>query len=63
MLQERRSKVPELTIFKRKKKKLKSIFRTAYASMPLESYKKFHEEANLTRQERTQIRDWTGVKK
>lgn len=47
----------------KKKKKLKDIFRTAYASMPLEAYKKFHEQANLTKDERTQIRDWTGVKK
>ncbi len=46
-----------------KKKKMKEIFRTAYASMPLSSYIKFHEEADLTREQRTQIRDWTGVKK
>ena len=46
-----------------KKKKLKTIFRTAYASMPLASYINFHEEADLTREQRTQIRDWTGVKK
>ncbi len=48
---------------KQKQKKLKEIFRTAYASMPPNSYKKFHKEADLTREERTQIRDWTGVKK
>ncbi len=46
-----------------KKKKMKEIFRTAYASMPLSSYIKFHEEADLTREQRTEIRDWTGVKK
>ena len=46
-----------------KKKQLKEIFRTAYASMPLAGYIKFHEEADLTREQRTQIRDWTGVKK
>lgn len=48
---------------KEKKKKLKEIFRTAYASMPLADYIKFHEEADLTREQRTQIRDWTGVMK
>lgn len=46
-----------------KQKQLKEIFRTAYASMPLKDYIFFHEEANLTREERTQIRDWTGVMK
>lgn len=46
-----------------KKKELKEIFRTAYASMPLASYIKFHEEADLTREQRTMIRQWTGVKK
>ncbi|MGB6328340.1 MAG: heme-binding domain-containing protein [Halarcobacter sp.] len=48
---------------KEKKKELKEIFRTAYISMPLKDYIIFHEEADLTREERTQIRDWTGVKK
>jgi len=48
---------------KEKKKELKEIFRTAYASMPLASYIKFHDEANLTREQRTMIREWTGVKK
>lgn len=48
---------------KEKKKMMKEIFRTAYASMPLSSYIRFHEEANLTREQRTQIRDWTGVRK
>ncbi|PLY07859.1 MAG: cytochrome C [Arcobacter sp.] len=46
-----------------KKKKLKEIFRTAYASMPLAGYIKFHKEADLTREQRTMIRMWTGVKK
>ncbi|WP_421716042.1 heme-binding domain-containing protein [Arcobacter arenosus] len=46
-----------------KNKKMKEVFRTAYASMPLSSYIRFHEEADLTREQRTQIRDWTGVKK
>lgn len=46
-----------------KKKQLKEIYRTAYASMPLPSYIRFHEEADLTREQRTMIRDWTGVRK
>ena len=46
-----------------KKKKLKEIYRTAYASMPLGSYMYFHEEAELTRDERMIIRAWTGVRK
>jgi hypothetical protein len=46
-----------------KKKRLKEIFRTVYASMPLASYVMFHKEADLTKDERTMVRDWTGVKK
>ena len=46
-----------------KKKKLKEIFRTVYASMPLGSYIYFHDEAALTKEERSLIRDWTGVRK
>ena len=46
-----------------KKKKLKKIFRTVYAAMPLQSYVRFHEDADLTREQRTMIRQWTGVKK
>ena len=46
-----------------KQKQLKEIFRTVYASMPLEDYIFFHEEADLTREQRTKIRDWTGVMK
>lgn len=46
-----------------KRKELKEIFRTAYISMPLGDYIFFNEEADLTREQRTQIRDWTGVKK
>ncbi len=48
---------------KEKKKKLKEIFRTVYAAMPLNSYIFLHEEADLTREQRTRIRDWTGVRK
>lgn len=44
-------------------KKLKEIFRTAYAAMPLNSYKWIHKDAELTREQRSMIRDWTGVRK
>jgi len=47
----------------KKEEKMKAIFRTAYASMPLASYIKAHEDADLTREQRTLIRKWTGVKK
>ena len=46
-----------------KQKKLKEIFRAAYTAMPLSSYLSMHEEAHLSVQERTLIRDWTGVRK
>jgi hypothetical protein len=43
-------------------KKLKDIYRTIYAAMPLQSYILAHEDANLTKEERTFIRNWTGVR-
>jgi len=43
-----------------KDKKLKGIFRTVYAAMPLQSYITFHKEAKLTKKEIKLIRDWTG---
>lgn len=43
-----------------KDKKLKGIFRTVYAAMPLASYISLHKEAKLTKDEITMIRDWTG---
>jgi len=46
-----------------KKKKLKGTYRTVYAVMPLQSYIWLHEEADLTKEERSLIRDWTGVRK
>lgn len=46
-----------------KLKHLKKIHRTAYAAMPLPSYIKLHEEADLTKEERDLIREWTGVRK
>jgi hypothetical protein len=45
-----------------KKEHLKDIYRTAYASMPLPSYIFAHEEAELTKEQRTFIRNWTGVR-
>ena len=46
-----------------KKLKLKKIYRTIYAAMPLASYAQFHEEANLTKKQRNEIRDWTGARR
>ena len=45
-----------------KDEKMKTIFRTAYASMPLPSYMFLHENANLTKEQRSMIRNWTGVR-
>lgn len=41
---------------------IKDIYRTVYAAMPLQSYLWLHEEANLTKEQRSMIRDWTGVR-
>ena len=46
-----------------KTKRLKGIYRTAYAIMPLPTYIWLHEEADLTKEERNLIRKWTGVRK
>lgn len=46
-----------------KQKRLKGIYRSVYAAMPLGSYIYFHEEANLSKDERNLIRAWTGVRK
>jgi hypothetical protein len=45
---------------KQKDDKLKGIFRTVYAAMPLESYTMMHEGTKLTKKEIKLIRDWTG---
>jgi len=45
---------------KQKDDKLKGIFRTVYAAMPLESYITMHKEAKLTKEEIKLVRDWTG---
>lgn len=46
-----------------KTKKLKGIYRTAYAIMPLPTYLWLHKEADLSKEERNLLRDWTGVRK
>lgn len=46
-----------------KQKRMKGIYRTVYAVMPLSSYIWLHEEADLTKEQRSLIRDWTGVRK
>lgn len=45
-----------------KKKKLEATYRTVYAVMPLSSYIWFHPKADLTMEQRKQIREWTGVR-
>ena len=45
-----------------KDEKIKDIYRTAYASMPLPSYIFAHENADLTKEQRSMIRNWTGVR-
>ncbi|WP_428026917.1 heme-binding domain-containing protein [Arcobacter sp.] len=46
-----------------KMKKLKEIYRTVYASMPLASYISIHKEAELSKEQRELIRTWTGVRR
>jgi hypothetical protein len=46
----------------KKEEKIKAIYRTVYASMPLQSYLWFHKEADLTKEQRSFIRDWTKVR-
>ncbi|WP_428024785.1 heme-binding domain-containing protein [Arcobacter sp.] len=46
-----------------KMKKLKEIYRTVYASMPLASYISMHKEAELSKEQRELIRTWTGVRR
>ena len=45
-----------------KSEKLKAIHRTAYIAMPLPAYTWLHKDAKLTKEERTLIRNWTGVR-
>ena len=46
-----------------KDEKLKAIYRTAHSSMPLPAYTWAHIEAELSKEDREKIRDWTGVRK
>lgn len=46
----------------KKAEKMKEIYRTVYAPMPLQSYMWLHKEADLSKEERSFIRDWTGVR-
>ncbi len=46
----------------KKEEKIKAIYRTVYASMPLQSYLWLHKEADLTKEQRSFIRDWTKVR-
>ncbi len=46
-----------------KVKKLKEIYRTVYASMPLASYISMHEKAELSKEQRELVRTWTGVRR
>lgn len=41
-------------------KELKQIYKKIYASMPMKSYILMHEEADITKDERNLIREWTG---
>ncbi|WP_198305583.1 heme-binding domain-containing protein [Arcobacter vandammei] len=45
-----------------KNEKLKAIYRTAHSSMPLPAYTLVHKDANISKDERKMIRDWTGVR-
>lgn len=46
-----------------KEEKLKAIYRTVYSAMPLPAYAWVHKDAELTKEERQMIRDWTEVRK
>lgn len=46
-----------------KKENLKDIYRTVYAAMPLDTYLWIHKDADLTKEQRGLLRDWTGVRK
>ena len=47
----------------KQEEKLRSIYKKVYAAMPLKSYIAFHEEADLTKEQREMIRNWTGVRR
>lgn len=45
-----------------KEQKLKAIYRTAHSSMPLPAYTLVHIDADISKEEREIIRNWTGVR-
>jgi len=45
-----------------KEEKLKAIYRSVYLAMPLPAYTFVHNEANIIKEERNMIRNWTGVR-
>lgn len=47
----------------KKDKKIKEVFRTVYAAMPLPSYLYMHDEAQLSKEERALVREWIGYRK
>ena len=47
---------------KEKLNELEATYRTVYAVMPLSSYLWLHPKADLTKEQRKQIREWTGVR-
>ncbi|MFV7789802.1 heme-binding domain-containing protein [Aliarcobacter lanthieri] len=46
-----------------KNEKLKAIYRSVYSAMPLPAYTLVHIDADITKEEREMIRNWTGVRK
>ncbi len=48
---------------KEKNKQLREIYRTVYASMPPKDYIRMHDKADLTKEQRELIREWTGVRR
>ena len=45
---------------KQKDEKLEHIFKAVHTAMPLRNYVALHPEADLTKEQRQRIRDWTG---
>lgn len=46
-----------------KKEHLREIYRTVYASMPPKDYIRFNKKAEMTKEQRELIREWTGVRR
>ena len=45
---------------KEKDKKMGELYKAVYVAMPLAGYIKMHPEADLTKEERAYLREWTG---